>query len=292
MIFLYLLLIPVICIIIKLILCFIVKKFGKFSYKGINIAGFKYHSKKDIFYASKNAWQKNFGYTHMYDVACPLFRMILDTLPIRFYYDHRNWLICFWKGQYGICTGAEVGIYATKEERVRKNTLYMPVSNKDMLDISFILYKKDKLIAKVKSKHWWLAVFKLGMFSKPKELSMDIKIKFPNKSMLHAFLVSFKKLGYKKHDYQVIDNVFCFHYKRSKAKKVWTRMFILDKIRLYFNKKNAELYNIFFADLIDSNDEDKVILLKDFVPHFLKENDTKKDKNVLLLNTVVKNDSK
>jgi len=71
MIILYFLVIPVICIIVKLILNLIVKKYGKFSYDGFSAAGFAYNPEKDIFYSTKNTWQKNFGYTHMYDVLAP-----------------------------------------------------------------------------------------------------------------------------------------------------------------------------------------------------------------------------
>jgi len=82
-------------ILIKLILYFSVRKYEKFFFDGFSSMGFIYDSEKDIFYSSKNAWQKNLGYTHMYDVLAPLFRMIFDTEPIRFYYNNKNWLITF-----------------------------------------------------------------------------------------------------------------------------------------------------------------------------------------------------
>ena len=90
------------------------------SYEELSIAGFSYDAQKDLFYSTKNAWQKNFGYTHLYDVAAPIFRMIIDTEPIKFFYDNKNWLITFWKGQYGIVTGAEIGIYYTRQKKLIK----------------------------------------------------------------------------------------------------------------------------------------------------------------------------
>ncbi len=167
---LLLLLIICICIFVKLLLLFIAKKFGKISYKGFSALGFSYDSQKNIFFTVKNAWQKNFGYSHFYDVMAPIFHMIIDTEPIIFNYNNKNWLITFWKGQYGMVTGAEIGIYATKQEKVTKNTVFLPIDDQDMLDIDMILYKNSEIITKVSAKHWWLAVFKLGMFSKPKEL--------------------------------------------------------------------------------------------------------------------------
>lgn len=292
MIFLYLILIPIIYIVLKLILFFIVKHTGKFSFKGLKIAGFKYSAKKDIFYATKNAWQKNFGYTRLYDIACPLFRMILDTEAIKFYYNKKNYLISFWKGQYGMTTGAEIGIYQTKDQYINKNTLYMPVSSDEELEMSFTLYKNNKVIAKVAAKHWWLAVFKLGMFSKPKDLTMDIKLIFPNTEMLYSFINAFKKLGYKEKDFSLKNNTFYFRYKKPKTKKVWTRSLLFDKFRLHFNKKNVLLYNKYISDIIsdDTSNSTHVIYLKNFIPFILKgdlSSYSKEVKNVIFLNPIV-----
>lgn len=85
-------------ILIKLILYFIVYKLEKFSFDNFSVAGFSYDPNKDLFYSTKNAWQKNFGYGYIYDVLAPIFRMIIDTETIKFNYNHKNWLISFWKG--------------------------------------------------------------------------------------------------------------------------------------------------------------------------------------------------
>lgn len=277
MIILCFLFIPVIYILIKLILYLFVRKYGKFSYDGFFAAGFAYNSEKDIFYSTKNAWQKNFGYTHMYDVLAPVFRMIIDTEPIKFFYNNKNWLITFWKGQYGIVTGAEVGIYCTNQKKVNKKTIYLPVNDNEMLNMYLILYKNGKVITKIKAKHWWLAIFKLGMFSNPKDLSMDINITFHNQQMLKAFLDSFRKKGYKSKDFKVIDNTFCFKYIKPRTRKVWTRTWLTDKIRQFLNRKNVELYNKYLSDLVDNNkiDDSKIpnnnlIMVNELLPDLLK----------------------
>lgn len=289
-----LLIIPFVYIVIKLTLFLVVKKYGKFSYDGFSAAGFAYNSKKDIFYSTKNAWQKKFGYCHLYDVGAPIFRMIIDTEPVKFYHNDKNWLITFWKGQYGIVTGAEIGIYSTKDKKVNKRTMYLPVCNDEMLDMDFTLYRKGKKITKVKSKHWWLAIFKIGMFSKPKDLTMDINMKFPNKDMLKSFLISFKKLGYKESDYEVINNIFHFIFKKPRTHKVWTRSFILDHIRQHFNRKNVELYNKYLADVIETDGYDdskindkKIIRISKMIPSILK-NSINEDMN---LKTISKKDN-
>ena len=270
--------IPLVYILVKIILYFIVKKYGKFSFDGFSAAGFGYSSEKDIFYSTKNAWQKNFGYTYMYDVMAPFFGMIFDTEPIKFYYNEKNWLINFWKGQYGMVTGAEIGVYCTKQKKVNKKTVYLPVNDSEMLDMYLILYKNGKVITKVHAKHWWLAVFKLGMFSQPKDLVMELNITFLDKEMLNAFLNSFEKKGYTSKDYRVIDNTFCFKFIKPKTKKVWTRTWLTDKVRQFFNRKNVEIYNNYLIDYIDDNRKDdslvesnsQLIMLNDFVPNLIK----------------------
>lgn len=291
MIFFYIILLPIIYPTVKVILAIITKKYGKISYEGFNALGFSYSEDKDVFYSTKNAWQKNFGYSHTYDVLAPFGSMIFDTEPIKFYYDNKNWLISFWKGQYGMTTGAEIGIYYTNDKIVNKHTLYMPVKDKDMLDMSLTLYKKKQFITTISAKHWWLAVFKLGMFSKPKDLIMDATITFNSEEQLNAFLTSFKKLKHKKKNYTVVDKTFIFHYKKPKTWKVWTRCFLIEAIMQHYNKRNVKLYNKYLNDSIDSYSlNNKKILVDDFVPPILKNDiNNKKDnyKNVLILNDEV-----
>lgn len=274
---------------IKSVLYYLVEKHGKFSYDGLSIAGFSYDSKDDLFYSTRNAWQKNFGYSHIYDLCAPLFRMIIDTEPVHFYYNNKHWLITFWKGQYGITTGAEIGIYNTKESVINNNTVYLPVDESEMLDMSFILYKNKERIIKISAKHWWLAAFKLGMFSNPKELTMDINVTFPNEEMLNEFLKSFKKLGYKDKHYKVIDKTFIFCYKKPKSKKVWTRTFLSDYIVQALNKKNVNLYNKYLSDYLDdngiddSNNPGDYILVSEFVPEIFKTENKKNTNNIILM---------
>ena len=267
----------------KLILFFIVNKFGKFSYDDFSAAGFAYDSNKKVFYTTKNAWQKEFGYCHTYDVGAPFFQMIIDTEPIRFFYNNKNWLITFWKGQYGITTGSEIGIYSTTKKKVNKKTIYYPINDDELLDMSFTLYRKNEEITTISDKHWWLAIFKIGLFSKPKDLSMDIKIRFPNEDMLNAFLKSFKKLKHKTKYYNVIDNTFYFTFKKPKTRKVWTRTWLSDFIRQRINRKNVDLYNKYLEDVFDDNNSSKKqIKISQYIPDIIKNNSN--DKNIIFLN--------
>jgi hypothetical protein len=58
-----------------------------------------------------DALQRKAGYCWNYDRAAPIFNMIIDCEPICFKYGGAKWMIELWKGQYGIMTGAEIGVY-------------------------------------------------------------------------------------------------------------------------------------------------------------------------------------
>lgn len=269
---------------IRIILFFIIQRFGKFTYNNFSAFGFSYDSDDNTFYSTREAWQKEFGYCHMYDVAAPFFQIIIDTEPIKFFYNNKNWLITFWKGQYGITTGAEIGIYNTTQIQPSKKTIYFPATNEEMLDMSFTLYKKKEKLIQVKANHWWLATFKLGMFSKLKDLKMDIKIDFPNQEMLDAFIKSFRK-KYKKKDYNVDNLTFTFTYKKPKTYKL-SRLKISNHIRQRINYKNVKIYNDYIGDFFDNTENKKQIEVEKLIPDILK-NKEDKNKSVIFLNEIV-----
>lgn len=161
--------------------------------------GYAYNPHQDIFTSHINAPQKLFGYHTFYDFAATFFNMVFDYETIYFDYRGRTWLIELWKGQYGINSGCELGIYYADQildPADYDNTHFEAVSAKDMLTVSLELYKEtpySSLIGSHQSKHWWLTIFKLGSYSKPSELSVDVSITFPEYRMLISFLESFQK---------------------------------------------------------------------------------------------------
>lgn len=162
--------------------------------------GYSYNRSNDIFTTLTDAPQKTFGYTALYDLFAPYFNMIFDYETIYFDYDNRTWLIEFWKGQYGINTGCEIGIYyadsVISPDRYN-HTLFKAVQNKDMLNMSVKLNRLCKKkctfpdFYSINAKHWWLTLFKMGIFTKPKNLSAHISITFKDYDMLNSFTDSF-----------------------------------------------------------------------------------------------------
>lgn len=164
--------------------------------------GYGYDSQQDLFIARKDAPQKIFGYTTLFDLFAPYFNMIFDYETIYFDYNGRTWLIEMWKGQYGINTGCELGIYYADKIVSPKDystAHFKSVAEKDILDISLELNRIPlpkspyHTIGKEQNHHWWLTMFKMGLFTKPYDLLVNTAIRFKDRYMLYSFLNSFEK---------------------------------------------------------------------------------------------------
>lgn len=255
-------------------------------------AGFNYLDgmEKDIIYSRYHAGQRDLGYCYAYDEAIVAIDSILDCEPVYFIYDGKEWMIELWKGQYGIETGGEIGVYyrdfdgqafsqrlrdnkdkllaslseqfmqdmpdiirniitaaldemidkiignyegidsatnisKTAEETCRNlrrlisaqnvpfvddlivssnemvqatvniiqslnSKMYECVKDEDMPEISFTLMDQEnhKIFSRGSQPHWWLTGFRWGILNEPKNLKMDITIKFKDLEMKDAFL--------------------------------------------------------------------------------------------------------
>lgn len=186
--------------------------------------GYTYEACQDIFVSRVDAPQKIFGYNTLYDFSAPYFNMIFDYETIYFDYRGRTWLIEMWKGQYGINTGCELGIYYADEvisPEQYNSTHFKAVDARDMLDISLKLNRRRRAkrstkktapaagntkqassfsnsqqytqLGHVQSRHWWLTIFNMGKFTKPKELFVNTAIRFRDYPMMYNFLDSFRQ---------------------------------------------------------------------------------------------------
>ncbi len=167
----------------------------------IGFSGFEYDARQDIFFAKEDAWQREYGYCSLYDKLSPRFGIITDFEPIEFEYRDKKYLIEFWKGQYGMTAGGEIGIYTTQRGRVNipgifEGIFYDCASPEDYLDMAFWLEKDGKALFRQSGLHWWQTGFVLGEFSYPYELKMHISLGFHSKGMLNAFLKELRKLKY------------------------------------------------------------------------------------------------
>lgn len=213
----------------------------------INASGFDYDPKQDIFYSIMDPWQRKMGYCRLYDEACAPMGMIVDCEPVHFNYKGKRWMIEFWKGQYDLVTGAELGIYYTDKPDIEvpgifKGPFFKCVSNSDRLRASFVLRKNGKNLFLRSDLHWWLTGFVLGEFSEPHELTMHINITLKDEVMRDAFLSGLIKTGYSTNELKVSGNTVSFVFDKPRSLQPITRTTATDKIIQKKNKLMCEAY--------------------------------------------------
>jgi len=170
-------------------------------------AGFWYDRQQDIIFSRMDALQRQFGYAYGYDDSIFLINAVIDCEPIFFAFAGKTWMIELWKGQYGLMTGCEIGVYNRspnnspayalldrflgKRERdptPSHNMFFDCASDNELLEMSFTLKRHgQKLFSRGPEKHWWLTGFKWGELSNPDDLSMEVEIKFPSYEMIGPF---------------------------------------------------------------------------------------------------------
>lgn len=239
----------------------------------IEPVGYIYDPLQDIFATRLKAPQKLFGYTTFYDLSAPYFNMIFDYETIYFDYDKRTWLIEMWKGQYGINSGCELGIYYADSlipPEDYNTTHFHAVKEKDMLDISLELYKNTpnppiylSRLGDLKYHHWWLTIFKMGVFSKPAQLFVTTAIRFKNYPMLYSFLDSFEATMSSDTEYKLNGLTVYFTFKKSHRKYPPFKRF-LRRIALTL----CHLYCILFNFITRSfeNTGDKLLYIYYYLP--------------------------
>ena len=185
--------------------------------KAVDLAGFSYDPGQDVMFSKRDALQRNLGYAYAYDAFAMAMDADIDCEPIFFRYADKLWMVELWKGQYGLMTGCEIGIYnrpaqapfyfAVLEETIgrrpvdpdKSHGLFFPcASDADMLEMSFTLRRDGApLFSRSPQRHWWLTGFRWGVYSTPDQLAMDVSIVFPNATMRQAFVQAIEAMGYR-----------------------------------------------------------------------------------------------
>jgi hypothetical protein len=181
-------------------------------YEVIDAAGYAYDAIQDIFFSGMNPWQRGMGYCRMYDEACAPLNLIVDCEPIYFKYEGKRWMIEFWKGQYGMTAGGEIGVYNTEGPDLNipgffNGTFYYCARDEDHLYMSYSLAKNNEILFTRSDKHWWLTGFKLGAFAEPSELTMYLTIALKDTGMRNAFIEGLNRAGYRDNEIFVDGNI-------------------------------------------------------------------------------------
>lgn len=177
--------------------------------------GFCFIPKHEIVTSRLDAWQKAFGYCSLFDRSALHFNMVFDCEPVYFYYCGKTWLIQFWKGQYGINIGGEIGIYRADGiipmEKFDK-TIFYGIPEDERFPLEMELNYKGQPLFSLSRKHWWLTGFRVSSYCNPEDLSMKVTIQFPNEEMLDAFICSMKRMAYNECDLLICDTSVSFTF--------------------------------------------------------------------------------
>ncbi len=186
--------------------------------------GYQYLPSQDIFFTTLDAWQRNFGFTRSYDCAAPFLGMVYDSEPVYFDFEDRTWMVELWKGQYGINTGAEIGIYCADgivPPKNRRTKLFYAVSDEELPQFTMCLKRtsnrQEKSVANISMPHWWLAAFRVGCFSEPDNLNADFCINFNNCEMTQEFANALIELGYDACSLKKCGSGICFCFDSPKS---------------------------------------------------------------------------
>lgn len=230
--------------------------------------GFQFDLHQDIVISKNDSWQRYLGYMDFYDFKAPFFNMIMYAEPIFFDYDCKHYRIEFWKGQYGITTGAEIGIYVREFDSNLPKGVYRCANDEERLNISFMLSKRCHLFSRCDTS-WWLTGFDVGTFSWPRELKMKCCIQFPCKEMLEAFVSSLRCAGYADSQIEICEDfTVCFNFcKPSNYYPNHTHK-LMKWIAQFFNFINCRIY-LYFTRFFNRT-IDQLTYLRFMFPHLYR----------------------
>lgn len=175
--------------------------------------GFCYSPSQDIITSRTDAWQRQFGYCSLYDKTAVHFSMVFDCEPVYFNYNGCTWMFEFWKGQYGISAGSEVGIYCADKilsPWEYDKALFKSVSDRELLTLSVTTFYKGNVLFTASQPHWWLTGFCPGKYCRPEDLAIRVSITFRSEAMMYCFLQSLVQSGYIKCGISVCDLTVTF----------------------------------------------------------------------------------
>lgn len=229
--------------------------------------GYDYHCRCGFFSSTTDAWQKAAGYTWLYDHMAPRFQMVFDALPIYFNYRGRTWLIELWKGQYGINTGAEIGIYhadriLTEEEY--KTAFFTAAEDDEMLSCSLRLCKNGADCVQISERHWWLTTFLPGFFSNPADLCLYASICFPNMEMCDAFYDGLCRKGYTASQISISGLCLSFDFCKALSEDFGLLTRFYRRLSQCLNRMSCKLYAYVTRPFIRT--EDRILYLYYFLP--------------------------
>lgn len=188
------------------------------------VLSYQYSYVDDYYYTNdKEAWQYNFGFGKIYDIASPFILLEYDYIRIFFTYEDKDWMMQMWKGQYGmIFYGGEIGIYNRphSEDGVHEWTMYACPKEEDWLGMEMTLYHEnekgvfEREFTREYDKYWWCTGFKNGHVRQEEpcdELRLAGRITFKSEEMAQIVYDGLLECGFgigTKEDHNAIDKAY------------------------------------------------------------------------------------
>ena len=162
------------------------------------VASYQYSPDGNYYYTNSDPWQRALGYNELYDASAQFVCIYIDTMRCKFEYAGKDWMIQFWKGQYGyVFVGHEIGVYNKPKNRGAEH--YDCATDEESIYMSMTGYRKGvELYTREYGKYWWCTGFvpgKLDKFSDRSELSLTARMTMKDSAMLLAFTNSLKDNG-------------------------------------------------------------------------------------------------
>ena len=159
---------------------------------------YSYSAAGNYFYTDDNPWQRNFGFNRLYDIGAVFTVMYLDTFHVYYSHGDYDWMVQFWKGQYGLLfLGGEIGLYYKEPS---KTTQHFNCAEEDMeIFMQMTVYREGygELFTRPYASHWWTTAFvpgKLKKFTDRTELTMVAKLTFKTEEERAKFCEGLEKI--------------------------------------------------------------------------------------------------
>lgn len=172
------------------------KNFVRDFLEGQQVLSYQYSYIDDYYYTNdKEAWQYNFGFGKIYDIASPYLLLEYDYIRVFFIYEDKDWMLQMWKGQYGlIFYGGEVGIYNRPhaDDGLPEWTFFNCPAEEDWLGMEMTLWHEQldgtwvREFTREYDKYWWCTGFKNGHLRQVEpadELRLTGRITFKSEEM-------------------------------------------------------------------------------------------------------------
>lgn len=172
--------------------------------------GYDYDARQDVLVSRFDAWQRRYGYCRLQDEAAAACGALIHCEPVPFTFRGRRYLLGFWKGQYGLAAGAEIGLLRAEGPDlflpgVFQGPLYRFVPDEECPAMTLTLFKGEKVLFGLEARHWRLAGFRPGLFARAEDLVLRASLTFPSQEMAQAVYSALLDAGYTPYEIGRVD---------------------------------------------------------------------------------------